>query len=183
MSFESDFSFQRQRLSPLFSEAVDADCQFHSAWDVETKTSGVKQYKQTEEYSQLLKRFQAAKLAIDQVVAEAIDAVKQGDSEHLPTLIAYLDLPGRYFRSGYTRKTIWRLFKNASLDDAHRKILRRIFLQNVVSAGPEFAEAIKLAPILADKEFILGVEGFRESKSEYVAERARKILAKLELMQ
>ena len=180
MSFTKDFNAERQRLAPLFTAAAVADVACHAAWDNGVARLGVSRYKETEEYAETLSRFHTATRAIDQIVTEALAAAKQGDLGQFATLIAYLDLPGRYFRSGYQRADIWRLLKQVPLNEEQSAIVRRIILQNLETAGPEFKEAAKVAVRVSSPDFCKRIQHLRQSSRKYVASRAERLLARLE---
>ncbi len=180
MTFATDFSEERQRLRPLFSAAEKADRIFHAAWDKGVSDVGVSRYKKSETYSQTLDRFHATTRAIDCVISKALADVKQGDLRQLATLVAYLDLPGRYFRSGYNRTKIWRLLKAHSLDEVQSAIVRRIILQHVETAGPEFSDVAMVAAKVNSPDFYRDVQKLRESVKGYVSNRAERLLMHLE---
>ena len=180
MSFTKDFNTERQRLAPLFTSASEADLAFHAAWDNGVVRLGVSRYKETEEYAETLSRFHTATRAIDQIVTEALAVAKQGDLGQLATLIAYLDLPGRYFRSGYQRADIWRLLKQVPLDEAQSAIVRRIILHHLEMAGHEFTEAAKVALRVSSPDFCRRVQHLRQSSKSYVASRAVRLLMRIE---
>jgi len=176
MSFASEFEAERRRLAPLFAVAADADKTFHAAWDEGVANLGVSRYKQTEQYARTLDHFHASRNAIDRIVSNALADAKQGRYGQFAMLFAYLDIPGRYFRSGYQRTEIWRLLKQLPLDEAQSAILRRIILHQVETAGPEFKDATKVAPSVSSPDFYREVQQLCESDRDYVSRRADRLL-------
>jgi hypothetical protein len=145
MSFSTRFHAEVARLTPFFAAAADADKEFHVAWREATPELGVARYKQTDRYGQTLNRFHEARGAIDEIISTAFIQAKLGDATQYPTLFAYLVLPGRYFRSGYQRAAIWRFVKRLPLDREQSRILGEIVLRQIETAGPEFAEIVRVA--------------------------------------
>jgi hypothetical protein len=180
MSFKRNFNAERLRLAPLFAAAVEADKTFHEAWNAGVAEIGWERYKKTDRYSQTLSCFSAARRAIDQKVSDALANAKRGDLTQLPLLVAYLEMPGRYFRSGYQRTDVWRLLKRISLDDEQSAILRRIILDQIGTAGPEFQEAAKVAPGVSSPDFCRDVERLCDSDRDYVSSRAEQLLTRIE---
>ena len=111
MSFTHDFTMECRRLAPLFAAAANADREFHAGWKEGLVRLGVGRYKQTEQYRRTLDRFNQSRQLIDHILATALSEAKAGKGTHLATLFAYLALPGRYYRSGYERASIWRFLK------------------------------------------------------------------------
>jgi hypothetical protein len=181
MQFLRSFNAEVQRLAPLFAAAEKADKEFHQAWEEGCAKMGFWQYKQTERYGRTLTCFHDARQAIDKIVLTSFMQAKLGDLSQLPSLFAYIALPGRYFRSGYHRADIWRFVKKLPLDRVQTDILRGIILRQIVTAGPEFREmscaASKIdSAELREKVSILALQ----SEKDYVRRRANRIISRLE---
>jgi hypothetical protein len=181
MSFVKCFEIELQRLAPLFAAAETADKEFHNSWNDSCKTMDFRQYKQSQRYVDTLDHFHEARRAIDNIILTAIIQARLGDLEQLPTLFAYIALPGRYFRSGYQRANIWRFLKRLCLDDRQVDLLRDIVLRQIETAGPEFSEFSKTARKLNSFDFRDGINDlYSRSKKEYVRRRAKRLLERLD---
>jgi hypothetical protein len=180
MKFEAQVTAERTRLAPLFAAAVEADRAVHTAWKEGAARLGVARYKETENYDRTLRDFHDVRLTIDDIVRAAMVETKRGNLSGLPTLVAYLDLPGRYFRSGYTRGNIWRLLKQIPLDNEQQTIIRQVILNQIVTAGPEFQAAVMVAARFWSPEFSHEVSAMRHSDREYVVRRVEQLLAVLD---
>jgi hypothetical protein len=181
MSFTRDFNAEVERLAPLFAAAENADQEFHRAWKEGCNEFGYVRYKQTERYSETLDRFREATRSVDEVISTAYAQARLGDATQLPTLFAYIALPGRYFRSGYQRAGIWRLLKRLSLDEKQSGILHEIMLRQIQTAGPEFVEIARMAvkvnsPYLREHLKLIALQ----SGKGYVLRRVNRLLARLE---
>lgn len=181
MSFVQAVDAEIQHLAPLFAAAEKADRDFHKSWKETVAKIGADQYQQTERYRQTLDHFHAATQTVDTLVMTAFVQAKLGDHASLPRLFAYVSLPGRYFRSGYQRATIWRFLKKLPLDDEQNGILRSIAIQQIESAGPEFLEISRAATGLdsADLREELNRIASHTDKG-YVRYRVKRLLARLE---
>jgi hypothetical protein len=180
MSFARQFDAEIQRLAPLFAAAANADRGFHEAWKEGVAKIGSVKYKKTERYIETLEQFHAARQAVDRILSTAFTEAKLGDSVRLPTLFAYVAIPGRYFWSGYQRAQIWRFLKKLALDEEQLAILRGIVLQQIKAAGPEFVEISRAARRLDSADFRAELENLvLRSEKQYVRRRAEKLQALL----
>lgn len=129
----------------------------------------------------MLDRFRQTTRTIDRIVADAFTEAKKGDHSKLPSLFAYLALPGRYFRSGYQRADIWRFVKKLPLDEEQRNILCRIILSQIETAGPEFVEMTRAVRRISTIPFRKELNHLLECTSkDYMILRIRRILSILE---
>ena len=181
MQFAKQFHVEVGHLTPLFTAAANADKEFHAAWAEGTGEVGIGRYKQTDRYEQTLGRFHAARRVIDEIVSTALMQAKLGDQTQLPTLFAYLALPGRYFRSGYQRAAIWHFVKRLPLDGEQSRMLREIVLCQAETAGPEFAEMIRTARIVNSPAFQESVRSLLlRAEKNYLVARLKRLLGALE---
>ncbi len=181
MSFTQHFNNELLRLGPLFASAENANKDFHRAWKEGIAKLGIGRYKQTEDYGQRLEHYRATRQTIDAVVSAAFTQAKAGDQSQLPTLFAYIALPGRYFRSGYRRADIWRFLKRLSLDEEQSDILRGIVLRQIETAGPEFTEIARTARTVNSAEFRENVRNVMDRyEKDYAFGRAKHLLTVLE---
>lgn len=181
MSFTHDFNAECRRLAPLFAAAEDADREFHAGWKEGLARFGAHRYKQTDRHQQTLDRFNESRHRIDQTIATALSEAKTGNRTHLPTLFAYIALPGRYHRSGYQRASIWRFLKRPSLDDEQAQVLRGILLHHIAEAGPEFVEMRRTACTINSAELREAVRNLLlQPQKQYVLDRGKRLLSILE---
>jgi len=181
MQFAKQFHVEYGRLAPLFTAAADADREFHTAWKEGIAELGFARYKQTDRYGQTLDRFQLATRTIDELVSVAFIQAKLGDQTQFPVLFAYLALPGRYFRSGYQRATIWRFVKRLFLDEEQSCILRDIIFRQVETAGPEFVEMARAARKVNSAGLQENLKSLLlRSKRDYVIARLNSLIGTLE---
>jgi hypothetical protein len=180
MSFAQEVKAEIQHLGPVFAAAEKADKEFHQAWKEGLAKVGAGQYKQTDRYRDTLERFHAATRIIDEIVLTAFVQARLGDLAQLPSLFAYIALPGRYFRSGYQRAGIWRFLKKLPLDEEQSGVLRGIVLRQIETAGPEFREISQIVSIIdsADLRESVNTLGLRSEK-EYVRRRVERVLGRM----
>ena len=179
-TFAQHFYTECQRLAPLFGAAVEADKDFHAARKEGFVKLRAGRYKEADRCRETLTRFRETTRAVDQIVLAAFNETKSGDHTHLPTLFAYLALPGRYSRSGHQRAAIWRFLKRLSLDEEQSGILRGIVVHEVEAAGHEFAEIVRTARKINSPALRENVQGvlFHAQKA-YVVARANRLLSVL----
>ena len=179
MSFVQCYCAELRSLAPLFEAAMQADIEFHQAWDKGCLQMGFVEYKKTDQYLQKLNAFHNATACIDGIISTALLHAKLGDLERLPSLIAYLALPGRYFRSGYQRANIWRFLKKLPLNEEQADILREIVLCQVEAAGPEFQEICRFARRIDSVEWKQQLNELeQQSEKNYVRRRIKRLLAR-----
>lgn len=177
MSFVQCYCAELRRLAPLFEAAKQADNEFHQAWDEGCSQMGFVEYKKTDQYLHKLNAFHNATARIDEIISTAFLHAKLGDLEQLPCLIAYLALPGRYFRSGYQRANIWRFLKKLPLNEEQAGILQDIVLSQVVAAGPEFREICRFAQRIDSVEWRERLNELgRYSEKNFVRRRVVRLL-------
>lgn len=133
-------------------------------------------YKNTQEYKDTISLFYKAHYQIDHRIGDAIERLKSGDRSSMPTILAYLSIAERYFRSGYTKEEIIKQLKNIELTAEEKEILKKILLEQFVSAGSEFNEFVKLYPILHDQELLTEIKNLETHNKDYVIQRVARIL-------
>ena len=181
MSLRHDFDRECRRLAPLFAAAQNADRDLHAAWKEGVSLfGGHHHYKQTEQYQKTFDRFNESRQVIDQIIGTALSEAKAG-KVNLATLFAYTALPGRYYRSGYQRASIWRFLKHLTLEAEQVQILRGIVLDQITRAGPEFVEICRAARNIDSAELRESVRKLLlQPQKPYVLDRAKRMLDLLE---
>ena len=145
LSCREAVNMEMQRLIPLFRAAGEAHTSFHRSWNNGFKESGLS-YKATCEYRNSLKAVEHATDLVCLRVHMAIGLVKAGELCALPTLLAYLMVTERYFRSGYTKGEICRILKRIDLNEEQKAVLTEAVLVSLKCAGREINEIIRLVP-------------------------------------
>jgi hypothetical protein len=181
MLFTRCFHTECERLAPLFAAAQKADQEFHAAWKDGCDTLGFGRYKQTARYGETLDRYREATRVINEIVSTAFTQAQSGDDSHIPTLFAYIALPGRYSGSGYQRAAIWRFIKRLPPNEEHARILQGVVVHQIETAGPEFSEIVRTARKINSADLRQNVRNIlsRPGKT-YVLARANRLLGALE---
>jgi hypothetical protein len=116
-----------------------------------------------------------ATLEIENTIDKAVEKLKKNDASALPLVCAFLELPEKHFRSGYSKEKIFHALKRVSLNDEEKKYLQNIFINELRGSGREFGECVKLFPLLRDDEFDQQILALKERGEPYIVKRVERI--------
>lgn len=92
-------------------------------------------------------------------LASAITALRNKDPLAIKNGILFLEVDPFFFRSGYIKERVIRALKKVSLSIAQKKKLQQIIIDSLSKKyRREFKEYCRLAPIVADHDFVEQLE-------------------------
>jgi hypothetical protein len=172
---DSGFDHEVALLKPLFQEASEANRDFKAHWKGQTERKDWEAFKSTEEYRKLLDRFWTCQRRLEEAILPALERLRAGQREGIDRALAYLSIPLRPFRSGYTSALIARGLRHAPLEERHRELLRRIILERITWPGASVRDLWKWIPCVKTPDFEHAVELLRDHESPWVARRATRL--------
>ncbi len=176
MSLINSFEKKVKELEVKFLEAKNSYDNFQK---VNSEFS--KGRKSLNDYQNELKIFKLKTDAINNIVYLALEELKGGDKSQIVTLLAYLSIRERYFRSGYIKEKICKALKKVDFNNEEQQLLTKIIVDNITTAGREFGELIKLVPKVKKQEILTMINELKNTDQDYIQKRINKIRGFLDI--
>lgn len=170
MSLKNGFDKKVNELSLKFDEAKNSYNNFRKI-----NSEICKGKKNLSDYQKELNLFKLKTDAINTIVYLALKELKEGDKSQIATLLAYLSIKERYFRSGYIKEKICKALKKVEFNNEEQQLLTKIIVDNITNAGREFSELIKLVPKVKKQEILSMIDELKNTDQDYIQKRIDRI--------